>query len=64
MLISLAEENERLRNRLEQAKARFEDRRRIPVDKAGSIAEAALVLNGVFRRQRLRRSKYLEIPSG
>ena len=47
MLIAQTEENNRLRSRLEQAEAQLQDRR-ITIDKAGSLAEAALQLNHVF----------------
>ena len=48
MLIAQTAENDQLKNRLEQAEAQFRDRR-IAIDKAGSLAEAALSLNGVFQ---------------
>ena len=47
MLISETEENMRLRAELEQARAKLQDRR-ILLEKSGSMAEAALRLNGVF----------------
>ena len=48
MLIAQTEENSQLKIRLEQAEAQLRDRR-IEIDKAGSLAEAALSLNGVFQ---------------
>lgn len=47
MLIAEMEQNEALRKELEQAKAELSDRR-IVFERAGSLAEAALQLNGVF----------------
>lgn len=48
MLLSQTEENEALRQKLAQAEAKLQDRA-ILFDKAGSLAEAALSLNGVFQ---------------
>lgn len=59
MMISLTEENEKLKIRLEQAEAQLKDRR-ILVDKAGSIAEAALQLNHVFEAADRAVQQYLE----
>ena len=59
MMISLTEENEKLKIRLEQAEAQLKDRR-ILVDKAGSIAEAALQLNKVFEAADRAAQQYLE----
>ena len=47
MLIAQIEENERLKHRMEEQKRQLQDRQ-IAVEQAGSIAEAALKLNGVF----------------
>ena len=47
MLLAQTEENERLRERLEDAEKALEDRR-IDIAKAGSLAEASLKLNDVF----------------
>lgn len=47
LLVAQMEENETLRRRLEEAEAELAQRR-IVTDEAGSIAEAALRLNGVF----------------
>lgn len=59
MMISLTEENEKLKLRLEQVEAQFQDRR-IMIDKAGSIAEAALQLNNVFEAADRAAQQYLE----
>ena len=59
MMISLTEENEKLKIRLEQAEAQLRDRR-ILIDKAGSIAEAALQLNNVFEDADKAVQQYLE----
>ncbi len=59
MMLSLAEENERLKIRLRQARALLSDRR-IVIDKAGSIAEAALQLNHVFEAADRAAKQYLE----
>ena len=47
MLLELTRENDQLRGELEQAKAQLADRA-IRVENAGSLAEAALQLSGVF----------------
>lgn len=59
MMISLTEENEKLKIRLEQAEAQLRDRR-ILIDKAGSIADAALQLNSVFEAADRAVQQYLE----
>lgn len=59
MLIAQAAENDQLKNRLEQAEAQLRDRR-IAIDKAGSLAEAALSLNGVFQAAEAAAQQYLE----
>ena len=59
MLLSLTEENEKLKIRLEQAEDQLRDRR-ILIDKAGSIAEAALQLNNVFEAAYRAAQQYLE----
>ena len=59
MMISLTEENEKLKLRLEQVEAQLQDRR-IMIDKAGSIAEAALQLNKVFEAADRAAQQYLE----
>lgn len=59
MLIARTEENERLREKLEQAEYELESRR-IMLDEAGSIAEAAMRLNGVFEAAEAAAKQYLE----
>ena len=59
MLIAQTEENSQLKIRLEQAEAQLRDRR-IELDKAGSLAEAALSLNGVFQAAEAAAQQYLE----
>ena len=59
MLIAQTEENDRLKIRLEQAEAQLRDRQ-IAIDKAGSLAEAALSLNGVFQAAEAAAQQYLE----
>lgn len=48
MMLSLSKENEHLRKELHQARTRLEDRT-IAVENSGSLAEAALNLNGVLQ---------------
>ena len=59
MLLSLTEENEKLKIRLEQAVDQLRDRS-ILIDKAGSIAEAALQLNNIFEDADRAVQQYLE----
>ena len=59
LLIAQMEENEILRNRLEKVEAELQSRQ-ISLDKAGSIAEAALLLNGVFQSAEEAARQYLE----
>lgn len=47
LLLAQTEENERLRQQLNQAQTELKDRR-ILIENCGSMAEAALKLNGVF----------------
>lgn len=47
LLLTQRRENEQLRRRLDQAEARLADRT-IQIDKAGSLAEASLLLSGIF----------------
>lgn len=47
MLLAQNEENERLKTELAQAQKALDDRR-ILIDECGTMAEAALKLNGVF----------------
>lgn len=59
MLIGQMEENERLKTALEQARKKAESRQ-IAIDRAGSIAEAALALNSVFDAAEEAAAQYLE----
>ena len=59
MLIAQTEENRQLKIRLERAEAQLRDRR-IAVEKAGSLAEAALQLNRVFEAADKATQQYLE----
>lgn len=59
MLIAQTEENHQLKIRLEQAEAQLRDRK-IAVEKAGSLAEAALQLNHVFEAADRAAQQYLE----
>lgn len=47
MLLELSKENVMLRQQLEEANARLEEKE-LRVEQAGSLAEAALQLNGIF----------------
>lgn len=59
MLIGQMEENEELRAQLEQAQAQLANRQ-IIIDNAGSIAEAALAVNGVFEAAQAAAQQYLD----
>lgn len=59
MLIALTEENEALSNRLQEAEAALQSRQ-INLEKAGTIAEAALLLNGVIESTEKAAEQYLE----
>lgn len=59
LLISQTEENQVLKSRVEQMQSQLLERR-IAVDKAGSIAEASLQLNGVFQAAEKAAQQYLE----
>lgn len=70
LLVTRGRENERLQKELEQAGAALEaerkktrellENRRIQIDEAGSIAEAALRVNGVFEAAEKAAQQYLE----
>lgn len=47
MLLELSKENMQLRQQLEEANARLAERE-LRIEQAGSLAEAALQLNGIF----------------
>ena len=59
LLLNERRENERLRQQLEEAEQKLEDRR-IQLEQAGSIAEAALQLNGVFAAAEAAAEQYLD----
>lgn len=59
MLIAETEENARLREELAQARSALADRR-ILLEKSGSIAEAALRLNGIFEAADRAAQQYLQ----
>ena len=59
MLIAQVEENEILRTQLEEAQSQLESRL-ITISTAGSIAEAALSLNGVFEAADAAARQYLD----
>lgn len=59
MLIALTDENEKLKENLARAEARLGERQ-IAIDKAGSLAEAALSLNGIFQDAEAAARQYLE----
>ena len=59
MLITRTIENERLTKELQQARKELSDREFIQ-DRAGSMAEAALQLNGVFEAADRAAREYLE----
>lgn len=59
MLIALTEENDVLKAELSEAQQKLADRR-IICDKAGSIAEAAMELNGVFSSAQNAVQQYIE----
>ncbi len=59
LLLDQMKENERLRAELDTAQAQLADRR-ILLDEAGSIAEAALRLNGVFQAAEAACAQYIE----
>jgi len=59
LLVAQVKENEQLREQLAEAREQLADRQ-IIIDRAGSIAEAALRLNGVFEAAQLAADQYLE----
>ncbi len=59
MLLAEVEENKKLKIQLGKMKSRLDDRQ-IAIDKAGSIAEAAMQLNGVFEAAQNAAAQYLE----
>lgn len=59
LLLEQMRENEQLRAELEQVKEQLAQRR-IAIDKAGSIAEASLKLNGVFEAAQAACAQYIQ----
>lgn len=59
MMVAQGKEIERLQAQLDKARQQLADRR-IEVQQAGSIAEAALRLNGVFEAAQRAADQYLE----
>lgn len=59
MLISLTEENRKLNDLLEQTRSQLRDRQ-ITIENAGSLAEAALSLSGIFQTADAAAQQYLE----
>lgn len=59
MLLAQIKKNERLKQRLEEAQAALSDRW-LAIDEAGTLAEAALKLNGVFEAADRAAQQYLE----
>lgn len=59
MLLAQMKENEKLQKHLDEAKAALSDRK-IDIDRAGTLAEAALKLNGVFEAADRAARQYLE----
>ena len=59
LLLEQSKENERLREQLRQAEEQLADRK-IEIETAGSIAQAALQQNGVFEAAQKAADQYLE----
>lgn len=59
LLLKVSRENERLRARQEELECELQDRA-IQIENVGSIAEAALKLNGVFEAAQAAAAQYLE----
>lgn len=59
MLIAQMEENEKLKRSLDEAEAALSDRQ-IDIAQAGTMAEAAMRLNGVFEAADRAAQQYLE----
>lgn len=59
MLLTQVEENEQLKKRLAELQSQLEDRR-ILIQDAGSIAEAAIQINNVFQTADAAATQYLE----
>ena len=59
LLFEQSQENDRLREQLKEAEEKLSDRQ-LQIDKAGSIAEAALQINQVFESAQSAAEQYLE----
>ena len=59
LLLTQEKENEELRRQLQEARDRLAERK-LSLDEAGSIAEAAMRLNGVFEAAQAAADEYLE----
>ncbi len=59
MLLDLSKENKKLLQEVEQLRAEAEQRK-LSLEKCGSIAEAALSLNGVFEAAQAACEQYME----
>lgn len=59
MLLALSKENEQLRAELEEVKQQLVDRT-LKMENVGSLAEAALTLNGVFEAAQAAAEQYVE----
>ena len=59
LLIDQMKENEELQKKLDEANKRLEDRK-IIIENSGSIAEAALKLNGIFEAAEKAAAQYIE----
>jgi hypothetical protein len=59
MLVDLSEEHNLVKQQLKTAEEKLNNRQ-ILIDKAGSIAEASLQLNGVFEAAQAAADQYLE----
>ena len=59
LLLTQEKENEELRRQLQEARDRLAERK-LSLDEAGSIAEAAMRLNGVFEAAQAAADQYLE----
>lgn len=59
MLLAQVKENKKLKIQLNEMQAQL-DNRQIMIDKAGSIAQASLQLNGVFEAAQNAAAQYLE----
>ncbi len=59
LLLEARRENEQLKRKLEKAYAQLNDKR-ILIERAGSISQAALQLNGVFEAAQAAAEQYVE----